>query len=115
MPLAPCQTVIAKSLHGLEEPLPLCVPPGPPFTVVEELGTASGLAAGALSCEREGPLSPRRSLEDAMVSWHQWCGTSGRAAPLLPPPVWSTAPCMAACQPAQAARAASPWQVACGS
>lgn len=35
-------------------------------------------------------------LEDAAVSWHQWCGTSGRAALLLLPPVWSTAPCTAA-------------------
>lgn len=30
----------------------LCVPPGPPFTLGEELGTASGLAAGAPYCDR---------------------------------------------------------------
>lgn len=49
------------------------MPPGPPFTLVEELGTASGLAAGALSCEREVPLSPRL--------WKMTCcpGISGAA------------------------------------
>ena len=51
----------------------LFVPPGSPFTLGEELGTASGLAAGALSCEREVPLSSRL--------WKMpWCpGTSGTA------------------------------------
>lgn len=58
---------------GWRSPLPLCVPSGPPCTLGEELETASGLAAGALSCEREVPLSPRL--------WKMlWCPrTSGTA------------------------------------
>jgi len=106
MPLAAGQTAVAKLLCGLEKPsLPLCMPPGPPFTLVEELGTASGLAAGALSCEREVPLSARL--------WKMlWCpGTCGRASPLLLPPVWSTAPCTAAHQLAQAPLAGGVWQL----
>lgn len=46
---------------GWRSPLFLFVLPGPPFTPSEELGTASGLAAEAISCERERevPLSSR--------------------------------------------------------
>lgn len=47
-----------------------------------------------------------------MMSWH-WCfSTSGGVAPLLLPPVWSTALCMATRQLACAECAASSWHMA---
>lgn len=87
------------------------MPPGPPFTLLEELGTASGLSAGALSCEREVPLSSGRCRGVlAPVVWHKWQSSSSSAATCL-----EHSPLHGRCQLARAACAASPWQAVCGS
>lgn len=58
-------------------------------------------------------LYPPRLWEvQPVMSWQWFSSTSGSVAPLLLPPVWSTAPCMATHQLACAECAASSWHVA---
>lgn len=74
----------------------------------EQLLGFANSSADTLSHKSKVPLSPR-VLGDALVTWFCWCSTSGSVAPLLLPPVWSTAALMDCLLPALGT-----WQEAAG-